>query len=78
MERIVLEVDSSLASAWRKVPAEIKRQLERLLTSEGFEDLMIGMEENEDSHIQIDMEITKDRRNELRDYINKNALDIFA
>ncbi|WP_139785049.1 hypothetical protein [Parabacteroides sp. Marseille-P3160] len=26
MERIVLEVDSSTASAWRKVPAEIKRQ----------------------------------------------------
>lgn len=29
MERIVLEVDSSLASAWRKAPAEIKRQFTR-------------------------------------------------
>ena len=29
MERIVLEVDGSLAFAWRKVPAEIKRQFTR-------------------------------------------------
>ncbi len=26
MERIVLEVDSSLASAWKRVPVKLKRQ----------------------------------------------------
>jgi len=29
MERIVLEVDGSLAQAWRKVPVEVRQQFEK-------------------------------------------------
>jgi len=58
-------------------PEEIKRTLENLLTHEGFENLQVSIEETNDKRIQIDMEIAKDRRNELRDYANNNAEEIF-
>ncbi|HEY9560742.1 MAG TPA: hypothetical protein VIR29_08155 [Anseongella sp.] len=46
MERIVIEVDSSLAQAWRKVPASLRQQFEKDMEAQLAEKIRLAEIDN--------------------------------
>lgn len=63
MERIVLEVDSSLAKAWRRVPIALRQQLEKDIEARLSEQIRIA-EQND----------FKEALDNLRNQAAKNGL----